>query len=83
MFTLYWLAMICMNVAVDPGNRKLDKQIKTASKLGVHYVVFIGDEELASGQYKVKNLLSGKEEAHGVQRIVSLVKDYRHPDDKL
>ncbi len=77
-----------LNVAVDPGGRDVGKQIKTASKKGIHYAVFVGDAELESGQFKIKNLMTGEEEAHGLQRIVTTVKDYRYvnkisvdPDD--
>ncbi len=79
-----------LNLAVDPGNRDIGKQLKTATKKGIHYAVFIGEAELASGQFKVKNLMSGEEDSHSLQRIVSLIKDYRRvhetrkdPDDDL
>ncbi len=66
-----------VNVAVDATGRKADKQIKSAEKSGVHYVLFIGEKELADEQYALKNLQTGEEERHGIQRIVSIVKDYR------
>ncbi len=68
-----------LNIAVDSSGRKADKQLKSAIKNGVHYVLFIGDKELAEGQYPIKNLHSGVEEKHGLERIVTLVKDYRKP----
>ena len=74
-----------VKVAVDPGNRKMDKQIKTATKKGLQYAIFIGEEELAGGQFKLKDLQTGKEESHSLQRIVSMLKDRRHthkPDDE-
>jgi histidyl-tRNA synthetase len=70
-----------LNLAVDTTGRKLDKQLKAATKKGLHYVIFLGEEELKSGQYKVKNLATGEEETHSAQRLVSLIKDYRHPYD--
>lgn len=66
-----------LNVAVDYTGRKLDKQIKSAQKLGVHYVLFIGQDELDNEQYNLKNLQTGTDERHGLQRIVSTVRDYR------
>ena len=68
-----------LNIAVDASGRKPDKQLKTALKKGVHYILFIGEKEIAAEQYPIKNLHSGVEETHGLQRIVSLVKDYRKP----
>jgi histidyl-tRNA synthetase len=66
-----------LSLAVDATGRKADKQLKSAIKKDVHYVLFIGDKELKEEQYPIKNLHSGVEEKHGLQRIVSIVKDYR------
>jgi histidyl-tRNA synthetase len=66
-----------LNVAVGSETQKLDKQIKNATKLGIDYVLFIGEAELKSQQFKLKNLRTGQEEAHGLQRLVSIVKDHR------
>lgn len=66
-----------LNVAVDSSGRKVDKQIKTADKKGIRYVVFIGDHELASEHYKIKDLKNGNEEQHSLERIASIIKDYR------
>lgn len=66
-----------VNVALDVTARKTDKQLKAAIRLGVPYVLFVGSEEVESGQYKLKNLAASTEEAHSIQRIVSIVKDRR------
>lgn len=66
-----------VNVAVDMSGRKPEKQLKSAVKKGVHFAIFIGEKELADEQLVIKNLHSGEEERHGVQRTVSILKDYR------
>jgi histidyl-tRNA synthetase len=66
-----------VNVAVDSSGKKLDKQLKTALKKAIPHVIFIGDQELEDGQFKFKNLQTGKEEAHSIERIVTILKDYR------
>ena len=66
-----------LNVAVDSSGRKAEKQIKTADKKGIRYVLFIGDHELASEHYKLKDLKTGVEEPHSLERIASIIKDYR------
>lgn len=71
------LREIGLNVAVDPTERKPDKQIKAAVKKGIHYAVFIGEKELAEQQYEIRNLITGQSERHGISRIVSIIKDYR------
>lgn len=69
-----------LNVAVDLTGRKLDKQIKTADKKGIHYVVIIGEKELDEERYTLRHLGTGSEERHSAARIVSIVRDYRAPD---
>lgn len=66
-----------LNVAVDSTGRKLDKQIKTADKKQLHYVVIIGEKELAEEQFTLKDLQTGEEEKHGASRLVSIIKDRR------
>lgn len=69
-----------VNVALGT-NAKLDKQIKTATKKDIHYVLFIGEKELADEQYTLRNLLTGNEERHSASRIVSIIKDYRSVEE--
>ncbi len=66
-----------LNLAVDSTGRKMDKQIKSAVKKGIHYALFIGEAELADQRLKLRNLSDGSEESHGLERIVSIVKDRR------
>jgi histidyl-tRNA synthetase len=72
-----------LNVAVDLTDRKAEKQIKTATKKNIHYVLFIGEKELEDEQYTLRNLHTGAEEKHSASRIVSIAKDYRGKDDDL
>lgn len=49
--------------ALSPfGDRSLKSQLKTADKAGVAYVVIIGEGELASGQFTVRDLAAGSQE---------------------
>ncbi len=66
-----------LRVAVDATGRKVEKQLKAADKKGIEYVIFIGEAELGSEQYRLKNLRTGTDETHGIERIVSIVSDYR------
>lgn len=76
-----------VNVEVDFSGRKLDKQIKTAVKKQIPYVVFIGKTELKSEKYSVKNTKTGEEESLVFERLVTHVKDKRRKysvdDDEL
>jgi len=66
-----------VNVSVDSSGNKVEKQIKSAIKNNLRYVLFIGEEELKNKQYKLKNLKTEEEELHSIERIVTIVKDYR------
>jgi histidyl-tRNA synthetase len=66
-----------LDVAVDFSERKIDKQFKSAVKTNIRYAVFVGPEEIKSELYVLKDLNSGVEEKHGLNRIASIVKDTR------
>jgi histidyl-tRNA synthetase len=66
-----------LSVAVDMSGRKIEKQLKSADKKHVEFALFIGETELASEQYRLKNLHTGVEETHSLERIVSIVRDRR------
>lgn len=70
-----------VNVALDISGKSLDKQLKTANKKGVPYVIVVGEQELESRQFKLKNMQSGEEETHGIDRIASIVEDSRKRED--
>lgn len=72
------LREIGVNVSVDYTRRKIDKQLKTAVKSGVRYVVFVGQEELAMELFTIKDLKNSKEQKHSIARIASIVKDQRN-----
>jgi len=63
-----------LNVAVDSSLSKLDKQIKSADKRGAEYILFIGEEELNSGKFKLRNLKTSKEELYAIKDIKSVIK---------
>jgi histidyl-tRNA synthetase len=66
-----------VNVELDFTERKLDKQIKTAVKKNIPYVVFVGDEEVKSENYKLKDVRTGDEESLSFERLVTRIKDQR------
>lgn len=50
-----------MSVETDTTGRKFDKLIKAAEKKGATEIVFVGANEVETGQYKAKNLATGRE----------------------
>lgn len=67
---------------LDVSERKLDKQIKTALKKQIPFVAFVGGEELESGIYTIKNLVDSTEQKADIDRMVTVVKDYRYDGDE-
>lgn len=72
-----------VNVELDISGRKLDKQLKTAVKKDIPFIVFVGEEELKTEVYSFKDTASSEEQKLSFERIVSSVKDRRrkHIDD--
>ncbi|OYX54099.1 histidine--tRNA ligase [Candidatus Saccharibacteria bacterium 32-50-13] len=50
-----------ISVETDTTGRKFDKLIKMAEKKGATEIVFVGANEIESGEYKAKNLTTGEE----------------------
>ena len=63
---------------LDITGRKLDKQLKTAIKKNIPYILFVGENELASEVYTLKDTASTEEQKLSFERIISTVKDRRH-----
>ena len=57
-----------------PEPVKLKKQFAYADKKGIPYAVVIGSNELASGDYSLKNLRTGEQEALTLTAIIERVK---------
>lgn len=67
-----------VNVELDITGRKLDKQLKTAIKKTIPFIVFVGADELREEIYSFKDTASSKEQKLSFERIVTTVKDRRH-----
>jgi histidyl-tRNA synthetase len=63
-----------INVAVDVSGRKLGDQFKMAEKKGINLVLIVGDAELSSGTYKLKDLSTGNEQSLSLAEISALLK---------
>ncbi len=63
-----------LNVAVDLSGRKVGDQIKTADKKGAAHVLVIGEDELKTGKFTLRNLRTGKEQKLEPAAIVKKLK---------
>ena len=66
-----------VNVELDLSGHKLDRQIKTAIKKAIPYVIFIGEQEVASGIYTIKNIAKSEEYKLGFAELVNKIKESR------
>jgi histidyl-tRNA synthetase len=54
---------------------KLKKAMGAASKLGVSYTIIIGEEEVASGNYQVKDMSTGEQQSMSAAEIAGFLKE--------
>ena len=64
-----------LRVAVDLSGKKLADQIKKADKDRVPFIIAIGEEEIKSGTYKLKELKSGEEKTLSLSEIPGAIRD--------
>ncbi|AHB42658.1 histidyl-tRNA synthetase [Candidatus Saccharibacteria bacterium RAAC3_TM7_1] len=73
-----------VNVELDFTGRKLDRQIKTATKKEIAFMLFVGEDDLKKELYNLKDTKTAEEEAMSFERIVARVRDRRRKkDDEL
>lgn len=66
-----------VTVELDFTGRKLDRQLKTAIKKDIPFLVFVGEEEIASELYPFKDTATSDEQKLSFERIVTNIKDRR------
>lgn len=62
-----------LKIAVDFTSRKLDKKIKAAAKAGVKNVIFVGEKEMESGIFSLKNLETGEQIEGNLTEIAAIL----------
>jgi len=62
-----------VNVAVDLTDRKPDKQIKAALKMGVPHLLFIGDVEIKNKKFILRNVETQKEDVLSVSEVAKIL----------
>lgn len=63
-----------INVAINLTDKKVGDQIKSADKQKIPYIICIGENEIKSGQFKLKNLKSGEEETLTEDQIAGFIR---------
>jgi len=63
-----------INVEFDITGHKLDKQMKSVIKKSIPYMIFIGEEEVKSGLFTIKDIAGSKEYKLDFAGLVDLIK---------
>ncbi len=76
-----------INTELDITGRKADKQLKTAIKKSIPYILFVGENELETEVYPLKTVATGDEQKVAFERIVTILGDRRrgraNEDDEI
>ncbi|MCX8179603.1 MAG: histidine--tRNA ligase [Candidatus Aenigmarchaeota archaeon] len=65
-----------INVEVDLMERNLDKQLEYADKCKIPFVLMVGEEEVSSGLYKIRDMRDGKEVKTSLERVKNFIKKF-------
>lgn len=68
-----------LNASVDWSDRKVGDKIKNADKLKIPFVVVVGEDELKSKKFKLKNLRTGEEKEISLDEKLP-EQDHKHED---
>ncbi|MEP7342145.1 MAG: histidine--tRNA ligase [Acidobacteriota bacterium] len=60
-----------LSVAIEFEDRKMKKAMTAAAKSRARFALIIGDNEVATGQYGLKNLATGEQESLSINEIIS------------
>jgi histidyl-tRNA synthetase len=63
-----------IKVAVDLSGRKISAQIKTADKQLIPFIICLGENEIKSEKYNLKDMRSGKESLMTLDQIAQKLK---------
>ena len=64
-----------INTEINLSERKFDKQLKTALKKDVPFILFIGEDEIKTGIYTIKNVAKSQEYKLNFAELTKLIKE--------
>lgn len=67
-----------LRIANDVTDRKLDKKIKAAAKLGAPFLIFVGETEVREGTYTMRNVETGEEVKRSLEACSAFLNETRH-----
>lgn len=62
-----------IKIDIDMNERNISKNLDYSNKLGIPYVIFVGEEELKENKVKLRDMKTGKEELLNVNEIAKRI----------
>ena len=62
-----------INVQTDLMDRPLGRQLEYVSKVGIPYVIFVGEKEIKKGKYSVKDMAKRKQGEYTLENIIKVL----------
>ena len=59
-----------------PESAKLQKQMKYANQKSISFVLLIGEEEMKTGNFTLKNMKTGDQHKYKLSQIINFIKEY-------
>lgn len=59
-----------INVAINLTDKKIGEQIKSADKQKIPYIICLGENEIKTGEFKLKNLQTGEEKIVNEENLI-------------
>ena len=62
-----------INTQIYTDNAKIKKQFNYANRLGIPYVIIIGEDEIKNNVVSLKNMESGEQEVVSVEKAIEII----------
>jgi histidyl-tRNA synthetase len=66
-----------IRVELPPTEQRLGKALERADKLGAHYALILGDNEVAEGKWTLKTLADGTQQKFTESQLLDFLRNYR------
>lgn len=63
-----------INTEIYFDNKKMKAKFKYADKLNIPYVLVIGEDEIKTGKYTIKDMANGTQEQMEIEKIIEKLK---------
>ena len=65
-----------ISTEVDLAGRSMKAQMRDANRMRACFALFIGEDEVVSGSYALKNLVTADQTAQSIETIIEMLNQY-------